>query len=96
MAGNWQTIIGQAAILGLTMTVMIERVGLLDLAYMTEWTNPVTSDPSAVKDILWRRCWSYRKTQQLLTRGHWFARRKILIRQRREPGESSLAGVSEN
>ena len=48
--------IGQAAILGLAMTVMIQRLGLPDLASMTEWTSPVTSDPSIVKVVFCRRC----------------------------------------
>ena len=50
--------IGQAAMLGLATMVMIQRFGLLALASMTEWTNPVTSDPSTVKDVFCRRCWS--------------------------------------
>ena len=58
MAGHWQSVVGQAAILGSAMTVMTQRVGSLDLASITEWTNPVTSDPSTVKDVFWRRCWS--------------------------------------
>jgi len=40
--------LGQAAMLGLAMTVMIQRVGLLDLTSMTERTSPVTGDPSTV------------------------------------------------
>ena len=44
--------------LGLAMTVMIQRVGLLDLTSMTEWTNPVTSDPLTVTAVFWPRCWS--------------------------------------
>jgi hypothetical protein len=51
-------VIGQAAMLGSAMTVMIQRVGSPDLVSMTEWTNPVTSDPSTVKDVFGRRCWS--------------------------------------
>jgi hypothetical protein len=35
----------------LATTVTIQRVGLLDLTSMTEWTNPVTSDPSTVKVV---------------------------------------------
>jgi hypothetical protein len=34
--------------LGLAMTVTIQRVGSLDLTSMTERTNPVTGDPSTV------------------------------------------------
>jgi hypothetical protein len=40
----------------LATTVMIQRLGLPDLASMTEWTNPVTSDPSIVKVVFCRRC----------------------------------------
>jgi len=49
------------------MTVMIQRLGLLDLTSMTERTSPVTSHPSTVKDVLWPRCWS--KRQRLATFG---------------------------
>jgi hypothetical protein len=42
--------------LGLATTVTIQRVGLLDLTSMTEWTNPVTSDPFTVNVVLWNRC----------------------------------------
>ncbi len=48
--------VGQAAMSGVAMTVMIQRVGLLDLTSMTERTNPVTSDPSTVKVVFWPRC----------------------------------------
>ena len=34
---------------GLEAIVMIQRVGVLDLTSMTEWTNPVMSDPLKVK-----------------------------------------------
>ena len=47
--------LGQAAI-GLAMTVMIQRVGLLDLTSMTERTGPVTGDPSTVTVVFWSRC----------------------------------------
>jgi hypothetical protein len=36
MAGHWSSLIDQAAILGVATTVMIQRVGLLDLASITE------------------------------------------------------------
>ncbi len=42
--------------LGVAMTVMIQRVGLLDLTSMTERTNPVTGDPSTVTVVFWPRC----------------------------------------
>jgi hypothetical protein len=48
--------VGQAAMLGVAMTVMIQRVGLLDLTSMTERTNPVTGDPSTVTVVFWPRC----------------------------------------
>ena len=48
---------GQAAMLGLAMTVMIQRVGPLDLTSMTERTSPVTGDPSTVTVAFWPRCW---------------------------------------
>jgi hypothetical protein len=48
--------VGQAAMLGLAMTLMIQRVGLLDLTSMTEQTNPVTGDPSTVTVVFWPRC----------------------------------------
>jgi hypothetical protein len=35
----------------LAKTVMIQRLGLLDLTSMTERTNPVMSHPSTVKDV---------------------------------------------
>jgi hypothetical protein len=41
---------------GLTTTVTIQRVGLLDLTSMTERTSPVTSDPFTIKVVLWKRC----------------------------------------
>ncbi len=44
--------------LGVAMTVMIQRVGLLHLTSITEWTNPTTSDPSTVTAVFWPRCWS--------------------------------------
>jgi hypothetical protein len=58
MAGNQVDVtrIRQAAMRGLAMTVMIQRVGLLDLTSMTERTNPVTSDPSTVKVVFLPRC----------------------------------------
>jgi hypothetical protein len=40
--------------LGVAMTVMIQRVGLLDLTSMTERTNPVTGDPSTVTVVFGR------------------------------------------
>jgi hypothetical protein len=43
---------------GLVMTVTIQRIGLLALTSMTEWTKPVTSYPFTVKVLLWPRCWS--------------------------------------
>jgi hypothetical protein len=36
--------------LGWAMTVTIQRVGLLDLSSMTEWTNAVTSDPCVYRE----------------------------------------------
>jgi hypothetical protein len=48
--------LGQAAMLGLAMTVMIQRVGLLDFTTMTERTSPVTGDPSTVTVVFWPRC----------------------------------------
>jgi hypothetical protein len=53
--------------LGLAMTLTIQRVGLLDLSSMIEWTSAVTSDPSTVTVVFWPRCWSYR--QRLATFG---------------------------
>jgi len=54
-----EDLIGQAAMLGgLATTVTIQRIGLLALTSMTEWTNPVTSDPFTVKVVFWPRCWS--------------------------------------
>ena len=41
---------------GLEAIVMIQRVGVLDLTSMTEWTNPVMSDPLKVKVVFWLRC----------------------------------------
>ena len=41
---------------GAAKTVMIQRVGLLDLTSMTERTNPVTGDPSTVTVVFWPRC----------------------------------------
>ena len=38
------------------MTVTIQRVGLLDLTSITEWTTPVTSIPSTVTVVFWPRC----------------------------------------
>jgi hypothetical protein len=37
--------------LGLAMTVMIQREGLLNLTSLIEWTNPVTSDPSTITAV---------------------------------------------
>jgi hypothetical protein len=34
----------------------VSSAGLLDLIFMTERTNPVTSDPSTVKVVFWPRC----------------------------------------
>ena len=42
--------------LGLATTVMIQRLGKLDLTSMTERTNPVTSDRSTVKVVFLPRC----------------------------------------
>jgi hypothetical protein len=42
--------------LDLATTVMIQRLGWLDLTSMTERTNPVTSDPSTVKVAFLPRC----------------------------------------
>ena len=41
---------------GLAITVMIQRVGLLDLTSMTERTNPVTGNPSTVTVVFLPRC----------------------------------------
>jgi hypothetical protein len=60
LTDGWQlnrgTRVVQAAMLGLAMTVMSQRLGLLDLTSMTERTNPVTGDPSTVTVVFWPRC----------------------------------------
>jgi hypothetical protein len=42
--------------LGLAMTVMSQRLGLLDFISMTERTKPVMGDPSTAIVVFWPRC----------------------------------------
>jgi hypothetical protein len=42
----------------LVTTRTIQRIGLLALTSMTEWTRPVTRNPFTVKDVRWPRYWS--------------------------------------